>query len=89
MPSKFKEKAQRLEEAKLVLMRAAAIAPPELKKCIGEVTSFVWAKKFPMAELRCRQNIDVLDRHTELRDLLCTIFPEFGRFVEVRKVAKG
>ncbi|OQA05687.1 MAG: hypothetical protein BWY66_02322 [bacterium ADurb.Bin374] len=89
MPSKFKEKAQRLEDAKLAMLRAAAIAPPELKACIGEVSSFVWAKKFPMAELRCRQNIDLLDRHPELRDLLCTIFPEFNRFVEVRKAAKG
>ena len=61
MPSKFKEKAQRLEDAKLTMMRAAAIAPPELKACIGEVSSFVWAKTFPMAELRCRQNIDSLD----------------------------
>lgn len=89
MPSKFKEKAQYLENAKLVMMRAAAIAPPELKTCIDEVTSFVWAKKFPMAELRCRQNIDVLDRHPELRDLLCTVFPDFDRFVGVRKAAQG
>ena len=89
MPSRFKEQAQRLEQAKLVMMRAAAIAPAELKTCIDEVTAFVWAKKFPMAELRCRQNIDALDRQPELRDLLCTIFPDLDRFVGVRKAARG
>ncbi|MBP7635136.1 hypothetical protein KBA41_13305 [Candidatus Ozemobacteraceae bacterium] len=89
MTSRFREKARHLEEAKLTMIRAAAIAPQELRAFVDEVTSFVWAKKFPMAELRCRQNIDALDLLPELRDLLCTVFPEFARFVEVRKVAKG
>ncbi|HNW35692.1 MAG TPA: hypothetical protein PKM25_12210 [Candidatus Ozemobacteraceae bacterium] len=87
MPSIFKKKAQHAEDAKLVMMRAAAIAPAELKSWITIVTSFVWAKNFRMAELRCRQHIDVLDQFTEIRDLLCTILPEFARFVDIRKKA--
>jgi len=89
MPSMFKKKAQHVENAKFVMVRIAAMAPPGLKSWVTIVTSFVWAKNFKMAELRCRQNIDILDQSTEIRDLLCTILPEFAQFVEIRRRAKG
>lgn len=88
MPSRFRKKALHVQDAKMTMLRAAAIAPPELKAWLAGVSDFVWSKNFKMAELRCRQNIDLLDVHTELRDLLCTILPDFARFVEVRKKAK-
>lgn len=88
MPSLFKKKAQYAQDAKMTMLRAAAIAPPELKEWMAALSEFVWNKNFKMAELRCRQKIELLDAHTELRDLLCAIFPEFAQFVEIRKRAK-
>jgi hypothetical protein len=81
----FRKKAQRLEDAKMVIMRAAAMATPELRPLIDMISRDIWDKNYKMAEARCRKHADELDKCAEVVDLLCEILPDYAVFVEIRR----
>lgn len=81
----FRKKAQRAEEAKMLILRAAASAPVELKPLIDLLSGDIWRKNYKMAETRCIQNADNIDKYPKIRELLCLILPDYARFVEIRQ----
>jgi hypothetical protein len=89
MTSIFKKKAQQLQDAKMALIRAAAIAPAELRPLIDLISKDIWAKNYKMAEVRCKQKADELNQCPKIVDILSEILPGYALFVEIRKKAKG